>query len=126
MTYHYGSHVETQLVYQRLKSRNSALREVIKVYTVSLPFHVYLLVILLNDKNILFLGIFQFCFLIFTVSVNMLQNLISRRLLKGVRQGLGCLSTQASVELGTHHHVSLPADFLSPEEQMMKETGTIY
>ena len=52
------------------------------------------------------------------------QNLLSRRLVRGIRRGLRCLSVQASSELGIHHHVSPPVDLLSPEEQMMKDTGT--
>lgn len=39
-----------------------------------------------------------------------------------MRQGLRCLSTQPGVELGTHQHMYLPVDMLSPEEEMMKET----
>ena len=43
-----------------------------------------------------------------------------------MRQGLRCLSTQPGVELGTHQHINLPVDMLSPEEEMMKETGTVF
>lgn len=39
-----------------------------------------------------------------------------------MRQGRRCLSTQPGVELGTHQHMYLPVDMLSPEEEMMKET----